>query len=224
MRGVIAIDGPAGAGKSSTARKVAAALGYRYLDTGALYRALALSVIRAGAAEEGPERMTAIARGARVRAEWRGADEMGVFLDGEEVTRAIRDPEVTRLVSPLSAIPEVRELLIVLQREAAAAGGLVAEGRDIGTVVFPDAPLKIFLVADARERARRRRLELEAAGIRKDEKEILREIEERDRRDSGRATAPLRRAPDAVVVDTTGLSLEGQVERIVALAREAGLS
>ena len=224
MRAVIAIDGPAGAGKTSTARGVAARLGFRYLDTGALYRALALAVIRAGAGAAPPEEMTAIARRARVRPEWKDDGEMGVILDGEDVTRAIRDSEVTRLVSPLSAIPEIRETLIGLQREAAAGGGLVVEGRDIGTVVFPEAPLKIFLVADARERARRRRLELEEAGVRRPEEEILREIEERDRRDSGRATAPLRRALDAVEVDTTGLTLEGQIDRIVRIARKAGLA
>lgn len=219
MKVVVAIDGPAGAGKSSTARGVAARLGYRYLDTGALYRALALAVLRAGAGGKSPAKMVAAARSADVHPEWREG-EMLVFLDGEEVSREIRAPEVTRLVSPLSAIQEVRDLLVQIQRGAAHGGGVVVEGRDIGSVVLPDAEVKIFLTADLAERARRRRLELAASGVDLPQEEVERQIAERDRRDSSRAVAPLVRAEDAVVVDTTSLGLEEQIEKIVHLVRE----
>lgn len=223
MNRIVTIDGPAGAGKSSTARRVADRLGYRYLDTGALYRALALAVIRAGAENGTEEEMVRAASLPVVRAEWRGAKEMGVLLDGEDVTGLIRGVEVTRLVSPLSAIPGIRDLLIPLQREASVGNGIVVEGRDIGSVVFPDAPLKIFLIADPMERARRRRKDLERMGIDRTLEDVHREIVERDRRDSERAVAPLVRPEDAIDVDTTSLTLEEQVDRIVSLAREAGV-
>jgi cytidylate kinase len=147
---------------------------------------------------------------------------MRVYLGDEDVSGAIRSPEVTRLVSPLSALPEVRALLVALQREAGKEGGVVVEGRDIGSVVFPGARVKVFLTADLAERARRRRAELEAAGVAAGEEEIRRSLEERDRRDSGRKVAPLVRAPGAVEIDTTGLTVEEQVDRIVRLVREAG--
>jgi cytidylate kinase len=218
---VVAIDGPAGAGKTTTARAVAARLGYRYLDTGALYRALALAVLRAGPEDPtGPEAV-AVCRAARVRPEWSG-ESMRVFLGDEDVSGAIRSPEVTRLVSPLSALPEVRALLVALQREGGREGGVVVEGRDIGSVVFPEARVKVFLTADLAERARRRRAELEAAGVASSEEEIRRSLEERDRRDSSRKVAPLVRAPGSVEIDTTGLTVDQQVDRIVRLVREAG--
>jgi cytidylate kinase len=147
---------------------------------------------------------------------------MRVLLDGEDVSEEIRSPEVTRLVSPLSARPEVRALLVDLQREAGREGGIVVEGRDIGSVVFPEAGLKVFLVADPEERARRRWKEIEASGVRANLEEIRRAIDERDRRDSGRSVAPLVRAKDAVEIDTTRLTIDEQVDRIVRLAREAG--
>jgi cytidylate kinase len=218
---VVAIDGPAGAGKTTTARAVAARLGYRYLDTGALYRALALAVLRAGPEDSTGPAAVAVCRAARVRPEWSGGG-MRVYLGDEDVSGAIRSPEVTRLVSPLSALPEVRALLVALQREAGKEGGVVVEGRDIGSVVFPGARVKVFLTADLAERARRRRAELEAAGVAAGEEEIRRSLEERDRRDSGRKVAPLVRAPGAVEIDTTGLTVEEQVDRIVRLVREAG--
>jgi cytidylate kinase len=218
---VVAIDGPAGAGKTTTARAVAARLGYRYLDTGALYRVLALAVLRAGPEDSTGPAAVAVCRAARVRPEWSGGG-MRVYLGDEDVSGAIRSPEVTRLVSPLSALPEVRALLVALQREAGKEGGVVVEGRDIGSVVFPGARVKVFLTADLAERARRRRAELEAAGVAAGEEEIRRSLEERDRRDSGRKVAPLVRAPGAVEIDTTGLTVEEQVDRIVRLVREAG--
>ncbi|RPJ44979.1 MAG: (d)CMP kinase [Candidatus Latescibacterota bacterium] len=217
---VVAIDGPAGAGKTTTARGVAERLGWRYLDTGALYRALALAVLRSDVKDPlGPEAVRAC-KAAAVRPEWRGS-EMRVFLGDEDVSETIRSPEVTRLVSPLSALPEVRAVLLAIQREAGRRGRIVVEGRDIGSVVFPDAAVKVFLTADLDERARRRRAELEAAGIPAGLEEIRARIEERDRRDAGRETAPLRRAEGAVVLDTTGLTIDEQIEKIVRLAREA---
>jgi cytidylate kinase len=218
---VVAIDGPAGSGKTTTARAVAERLGYRYLDTGALYRALALAVIRSGIKDPHGEEALAVCRAARVRPVWEGR-AMRVLLDGEDVSEEIRSPEVTRLVSPLSARPEVRALLVDLQREAGREGGIVVEGRDIGSVVFPEAGLKVFLVADPEERARRRWKEIEASGVRANLEEIRRAIDERDRRDSGRSVAPLVRAKDAVEIDTTRLTIDEQVDRIVRLAREAG--
>lgn len=219
MTVIVAIDGPAGAGKTTTARGVAERLGYRYLDTGALYRALALAVLRAGAQDPLGEEAVAVCAEAEVRPSWEGS-AMRVRLGGEDVSEAIRDPEVTALVSPLSAIPAVREMLLRLQRDAAAGPGLVAEGRDIGTVVFPEATVKIYLTADALERARRRAKELAAAGRPVDVDDLRRAIEERDRRDSGREAAPLRRASDAIDLDTTGLTLDEQVDRIARLVRE----
>ncbi|MFH1277802.1 MAG: (d)CMP kinase [Candidatus Eisenbacteria bacterium] len=218
---IVTIDGPAGAGKTSTARGVAERFGYRYLDTGALYRTLALAVLRSGAADPlGPDAVE-VCRRAEVRPRWRGS-AMDVLLDGEDVSGSIRAPEVTGLVSPLSANPEIRSLLIRIQRGAAGEGGLVVEGRDIGTVVFPEAPVKIYLFADIDERARRRAREMERAGLTVDPVELRRAIAERDRRDSGRAVAPLKRPADAIDVDTTGMTLEGQIERIVRIVREAG--
>lgn len=217
----VTIDGPAGAGKTSTARGVAEWLGYRYLDTGALYRALALAVLRAGVEDPLGAEAVEVCRRADVRPRWREGG-MEVLLGGEDVSEAIRAPEVTELVSPLSANPEVRDLLTTIQRGAAGPEGLVVEGRDIGTVVFPEAPVKIYLVADIEERARRRARELEASGVPVDLEELRRSIAERDRRDSTRAVAPLKRPEDAVDVDTTGTTLEGQIERIVRIVREAG--
>ena len=194
MAFVITIDGPAGAGKTTTARGVAEELGYRYLDTGARYRALALAVIRAGVREHGSGMAIEAVRRATVIPEWKGS-AMHVVLDGEDVTTLIRTPEVTAMVSPLSAVPEVREFLLPIQRSCGGhrggSLGLVLEGRDTGSVVFPGADLKIFLTADVGERARRRSIELEAAGIEKPVDEVRREIEERDERDSGRDVAPL---------------------------------
>ncbi|MGH2941645.1 MAG: (d)CMP kinase [Solirubrobacteraceae bacterium] len=195
---LIAIDGPAGAGKSTVARAVADALGFTYLDSGAMYRCVALAELR-GAQDP---LACAIGLGGQVT------------LDGEDVTEAIRAPEVSALASQVAARPEVRGQLVALQRAMIRSGDYVAEGRDIGTVVAPDAELKVFLTASPQERARRRARQL---GV--DAGQVLREQLERDERDATREHSPLQPAPDALRVDTTGLSVDEVAHRIVRLAR-----
>jgi cytidylate kinase len=199
---VIAIDGPAGAGKSSVARAVARRLGFRYLDTGAMYRAVALAALRRGIEAGEIVGELAIELGERV------------LVDGEDVSEAIRSPEVSQAASRAAADPRVRAALVARQRRLLACGDWVAEGRDIGTVVAPDAQLKVFLTASAAERARRRAAQLGADAAR-----VAAEQAARDRRDFERAHAPLRPAPDAVQIDTTAMAPAEVVARIVALAR-----
>jgi cytidylate kinase len=201
---VVAIDGPAGAGKSTVARALARELGFTYLDSGAMYRAAALAVLeRGGAASEAAERAD-IRLGERV------------VLDGRDVTADIRAPEVTEAASRVAANPGVRAALMRKQHELLSSGDWVAEGRDIGTVVAPDAPVKVFLTADAEERARRRAEELGG-----DVETVLRDQALRDAQDSRREHSPLRIAPGAVELDTTGLSVDEVVARIVALVERA---
>jgi cytidylate kinase len=199
---VIAIDGPAGAGKSTVARAVAARLGYTYLDTGAMYRSVAL------AARERGEHPAAVAPTLHIE-----PTAERVMLDGRDVTSAIRTPEVSEAASKAAAEPAVRAAMVAEQRRLLDHGNWVAEGRDIGTVVAPDAGLKVFLTADPAERARRR-----AAEIGADVNTILAEQAIRDERDATRADSPLVAADDAVTVDTTGLAIDEVVERIAALA------
>jgi cytidylate kinase len=201
---VVAIDGPAGAGKSTVAKTVARELGFTYLDTGAMYRAVALTAL-------GTQRAPAEVAG-RLRIELRD----GVRVDGEDVSDAIRTPEVSQAASEAAADPEVRRALVAEQRRLMSSGDWVAEGRDIGTVVAPDAEVKVFLTADPAQRARRRAREL---GL--DEAAVLADQTARDERDSTRAHAPLKPAPGAVVLDTTNLTLEQVVARIAELARAA---
>jgi cytidylate kinase len=210
---VIAIDGPAGAGKSSVARAVAAALGFTYLDSGAMYRCVALAGIERGADLDDGEAMGAVARSLAIE-----LDGERVGLDGRVVGAAIRAPEVTAAASRVSVHPAVREAMVARQRQLIEAGRYVAEGRDIGTVVSPDAPLKVFLTASAGERARRR-----AAQTGEDEATVLAAQRERDQRDETRRHSALRAAPDAVEIDTTDLGLDEVVARIVELARERSL-
>jgi cytidylate kinase len=209
---IITIDGPAGAGKGTVARKLAARLGYRLLDTGAMYRALAWSVARAGLA---PEDTPALRRHVeRVQVEVEGDR---VIVDERDVTEDVRSPEIAALTSRLSMLAPVRDKLTPIQRRLAATGAVVLEGRDTGTVVCPDADVKFYLDASLAERARRRQAELRARGVEVDPEAAQRDIAARDAQDSSRALAPLRRAPDAIEVDSTGLG----VDQVVAIMAEA---
>jgi cytidylate kinase len=210
---IIAIDGPSGAGKSTLAKRLARELGFTYLDTGALYRALALKVLRQGVDLADDARMVELVRSTAIDLrEERG--KLEVWMDGRDVADDIRTPEVSQTASKASALGSVRARLLELQRDLAKRGSMVAEGRDIGTVVFPDAEVKIFLDASMGERARRRYQELRAAGRSVQLEETLREMEERDKRDSERDLAPLCQAADAVRVDTSAVDAE-QVAAIV---------
>lgn len=209
--GVIAIDGPGGSGKSTVARHVAARLGYAYLDTGATYRAATLAVLLAGADPDDACAVLGATAGIDVAYE-----EGTILLNGADVSEAVRSEAVTAAVSAVSAVPELREAIVEMQRSwVDEHGDAVVEGRDIGTVVFPDAPTKVFLTADAAERARRRSGDAEAAGKRVEE--IERSLAARDVADSGREVSPLRPADDAVVLDTTSMGLDEVVDAVLAL-------
>lgn len=191
-------------------------MGFTCVDTGAMYRGVTLLGMRAGIApSDSEEKLTELVRSADLKFE-AGSGGLRVYLNGEDVTRAVREPDVSRQVSYYARIPSVRQVLTLLQRELAVAGGIVMEGRDIGTVVLPDADHKFFVTASPLERARRRLKELNQGGYRLDLDRLVREIEERDRIDSSRSLAPLRVAPDAVVIDTTHLSVDEVVAMIVA--------
>jgi cytidylate kinase len=209
---VIAIDGPSGAGKSTAGRLLAARLGYVFLDTGAMYRTLALQALRRGVALDDAGALAALARGARIDLAPRGE---GVSLDGEDVTAAIRTREVSTAASRVSVHREVRREMVARQREMGRGGGVVLDGRDIGTAVFPDADVKFYVDADPSQRARRRHEELAAAGVEADLRAIEDEIRLRDQVDSTRGDSPLSRAPDAVYLDTTGLAPETVVDRML---------
>jgi CMP/dCMP kinase len=217
---VIAIDGPAASGKSSTAKAVAAELGYRYLDSGAFYRAITLAALEAGLMPDswndlGAESLHALG----VSSSPQGAG-YSLSIAGVAVGDRIRTPEVNAHVSRMAAVPAVREWLLDALREAGRSGGLVADGRDIGTVVFPQAELKIFLVCDPEERALRRLLQQGVADPKLPQvREEAQRLVERDRQDQSREAAPLLKAPDAVLLDTTGLSFDAQVRAITRLAR-----
>ncbi len=216
---VIAIDGPAGAGKSSTAKLVAQKLGYTHIDTGAMYRAITLKVLEESVPLSDGDRIAKLAEKSEVRLE--GSDGANsVFLNGKDVTDRIRSAEVTKSVSTVSSIQRVREVMVREQRKIAAKGGVVLEGRDIGTVVLPDADLKVFMIADVSKRARRRKKELALSGIEVDESILTKDMEERDHKDSTRDASPLKQAEDAIVLDTSNITMEEQVDFIVGRARE----
>jgi cytidylate kinase len=227
-RVVVAIDGPAGAGKSTVAQRLARSLGYVLLDTGAIYRTVALAAVRAGvsldddaAVAEVAERLAATGALKLEPAPELGGKGIRVRLDGEDVSSAIRTPDVSLAASRVSSIPAVRTALLELQRAIGADGGVVAEGRDIGTVVFPAAAVKIFLTASVEIRARRRHEELRASGQEIDFEQVREEVELRDQRDSQRAVAPLRQAADAVYVDSTGRDVDELVAELGALVARA---
>lgn len=211
---IIAIDGPAGSGKSTVARIVAERLGYTYIDTGAMYRAVAVKATEAGIPIEEPDRTADLAN--RLDIHFRPMDDkQHIFADGDDLTEAIRTPEATKLSSPVSAIPGVRHRLVELQRRMGEQGGVVMEGRDIGTYVFPNAEVKVFLTASPEERVRRRCKDLASAGIKADPIIVAKDLRERDERDSTRAMAPLRQAEDAVLINTDGMSIEEVVSAVI---------
>jgi cytidylate kinase len=218
-KSIIAIDGPVGSGKSTVARRVAELLSYVYLDSGAMYRALAWKALRDHAPLDAEERLAALARATRIDLV-SGDGGFRVLVDGIDVTDQIRAATVAQAASKIAVSAGVRTVLVAEQRRAAAGGGVVMEGRDIGTVVFPDADLKIFLDASVEVRAERRRLQHEQKGERLELSEVLEEVRQRDRRDREREVSPLVRAQDAVLVDNTAMSAEETARLIVFLARE----
>ena len=215
---IIAIDGPSGAGKSTLAKRLAKELGFIYVDTGAMYRALALKVLREGVDLADDASMARLIGSTTI--DLRQVDgALQVLLDGADVAAEIRTPQVSQMASKASALGVVRSRLLELQRDMARRGNIVAEGRDIGTVVFPQAEVKIFLQASAAERARRRFAELQSAGQSVDLTKTLREIEERDQRDSERDLAPLRQADDALMIDSSSFDADQVMARVLAHIR-----
>jgi len=216
---IIAIDGPSGAGKSTLAQRLAQELGFIYLDTGAMYRALALKLLRQAVDLADDARVNEVVRQTAIDLRENGG-RLEVLLDGRDVAAEIRTPEVSQMASKSSALKVVRARLLELQREMGRRGSVVAEGRDIGTVIFPEAEVKVFLDASTRERARRRYQELLAAGRAVDFAETFREMEERDKRDSERDIAPLRQAADAVRVDTSSVDAESVAALVLDLVKK----
>ena len=215
----IAIDGPAGAGKSTIARAAAERLNFIYVDTGALYRTVGVNALRKGVDTKSPQAVAATLPGLEVSLKFvEGAQR--VFLFGEDVSEEIRTPAASMAASDVSAVPKVREFLFDLQRDIAKKNNCLMDGRDIGTVVLPGADLKIFLTASPEKRAMRRFLELQQKKIPTNYEEVLADLKERDYNDSHRAVAPLKPAPDGVIVDTSDLTLEESIEKIIDLVRE----
>ena len=216
----IAIDGPAGAGKSTLARQLAGELGYLYVDTGAIYRTVAVKTCRAGVDAADAEKVIPLLDDMDIRMEYDAQGVQRMYLDGEDVSEAIREHHVSGLASKVSAIPAVRAFLLDFQRKQAREHNVVMDGRDIGTVVLPDAQVKIFLTASPEARAQRRTLELQQKGQQADFEVILRDIMERDEQDRNRPIAPLKQADDAVLVDTTHLDLKGSLEALKTAVKE----
>ncbi|MFP4161362.1 MAG: (d)CMP kinase [Ectothiorhodospira sp.] len=221
---VITIDGPGGSGKGTVSRLLAERLGWAFLDSGALYRLVALAALRRELPLDDADALSALARGLDVRFD---LDETGtsvIRLDGRVVASELRTEACGEAASRVAALPAVREALLARQRDFRAPPGLVADGRDMGTVVFPQAPLKVFLTASREERAQRRYKQLKEQGLSANLQNLLDELAERDRRDSERAVAPLRPAEDALEVDSTDLSIDAVLSKIVEAARERGLA
>ncbi len=215
---IVTIDGPAGSGKSTTAKKVADALSFTYLDTGALYRAVAFYAISNGFTKDF-QKLIENLKNIHIEIFYKEG-KTTVILNGEDVSQKIRTLEVSSLVSPISAIPEVRKYLLSIQREIAKNSNVILDGRDTGTVVFPNADIKIFLVADVNKRAERRLKELKEMGQEATFEEVVANLKERDEKDSTRAIAPLKKADDAIEIDTSNITIEEQVERVIQLVRE----
>lgn len=216
----IAIDGPSGAGKSTMAKRLATELGYLYVDTGAIYRTLGLFALRRGVDPADERAVKELLPQVEIRMAYGEDGLQHMYLMGEDVTGEIRTPEVSDAASKVSAIPAVRTFLLEMQRELARKNDVIMDGRDIGTVVLPDADVKIFLVASLEARARRRYAELLERGVRTELSQVLADMEERDARDAGRTAAPLRRAEGAVLVDTTEYSLENSFALMLQTVRE----
>lgn len=216
----IAIDGPSGAGKSTMAKRLAETLGFLYVDTGAIYRTLGLFALNMGADPGDESDVLPLLPKVRIRMAYGEDGLQHMYLGGEDVTTDIRRPEVSGAASKISAIPAVRAFLLDMQRDMAKSNNVIMDGRDIGTVVLPQADAKIFLVASAEARAQRRHAELLERGMPSDYETVYRDILERDARDSSRAAAPLRQAEDAVLVDTTNYSLEESFQRLLQTVRE----
>ena len=215
----VAIDGPSGAGKSTVARAAAARLGFVYVDTGAMYRAIGLAVCRKGISGEDAAGIIAALPEIDVRLSYQDGAQH-VLLCGEDVSDAIRTPEIAYYASKVSAVPEVRKFLLDVQRDMAKKGNILMDGRDIGTVILPDAPVKIFLTASAEKRAERRYLELCQKDRQLTRESVLHDIVERDRQDMTRAAAPLRQADDAVLLDTSDMTLDESIEAVLQIIRE----
>ncbi len=213
----IAIDGPAASGKSTTARRVAKRLNYTYIDTGAMYRAVTLQALREHTSVKDEDEVARIADKINLRFA-KNDNKTVLFMNSENISDAIRTTEIDANISPVAANPKAREILVKKQQEMGKRGGVVLDGRDIGTVVFPDAELKIYMIAGVEERAVRRKKELEQKGVQIDLQKVVEDIRYRDEQDMNRNHGPLMKAPDAVEVDTTNLSIEAQVEKILDLA------
>lgn len=217
---VIAIDGPSGAGKSTVARLLALRLGYLYIDTGAMYRAIGWKAKREGIDPADEQRVSDLCRRTEVSIK-KDNDDPRFYVDGFDVSGEIRTPEMGMMASAVSKSPSVRARLLTLQRELGRNGGVVMDGRDIGTIVFPDADLKFFLDASAEERGKRRYLELKAKGMNVDLVRITREIQDRDEQDSGRTLAPLKKADDALLIDSSVMSIEDVLDRMLSVISAA---
>lgn len=213
----IAIDGPAGSGKSTTAREVAKRLNYIHIDSGAMYRAVTLKAIELKIPTEDSDRIIEIA--SNISLQFRNVDsQFFIYMNGKDISDLIRTPEINNAINSVAANPEVRKILVKKQQQLGRSGGIVMDGRDIGTVVFPDAELKIYLQADAKERARRRFDEFKSKGIVISFEKVLEEVNTRDNADLSRKYGPLKIAPDAVVIDTTRFTIEEQIEKVYRLA------
>lgn len=212
---IIAVDGPAGAGKSTVARMIAQKLGFLYIDTGAMYRALTLKAIEQGIKADDTAKLKEMTSKSAIDLVNNPDGSLKIYLDGRDVTLAIRQPRITRLVSDIAKIKEVREVMLVLQRKLGRSKDSVLDGRDIGTVVFPDAGRKFYIDAQFRERVRRRHKELEGMGQEISEEEVSLDLANRDAIDSTRAFAPLKKADDAIYIDTTGMSIAQVVDEVL---------
>lgn len=216
----IAVDGPSGAGKSSLAKKVSRAFGFIYVDTGAIYRTVGLEAVRRGLDRRNEDNVKAMLPELHIEMKYNEAGEQRMYLNGEDVSEAIRMPEISIAASDVSALPAVRAFLLEMQRRLARENNVIMDGRDIGTVVLPEAELKIYLTASAEARAQRRTLELNKKGVESSFEDVLRDIVYRDEQDTNRAVAPLRKADDAVLMDTSSIDFEQSFELMCEIIKE----